>query len=99
MDFTKLSGAISNLLKNEAVVNSLLMLLLPFLSNVIVLAANAVSSEDGHKMVRVACRLVLDLEWKLRVSVLASPSEFDDHVLDELIEACKEIEPGYVAIA
>lgn len=99
MDFKKITGAIGSLVSKEAVVNPFLMMMLGFLSNILVIAAGSASTEEGHKMVRVVCRLILDMEWKLRASVNASPSEFDDKVLDEFIEACREIEPGYVPVA
>lgn len=98
MDLSKLTGQIGNLFSKEAIVNPMLMFALGFVSNIIVIAAGLVNTEDGHKMVRVGARTIMDLEWKLRESVNASPSQFDDKLLDEFIEACKEIEPGYVPV-
>jgi hypothetical protein len=98
MDLSKLTGQIGNLFSKEALVNPVLLLALGFVSNIIVIAAGLASSEDGHKLVRVGARTIMDMEWKLRKSVNESPSQFDDKLLDEFIEACKEIEPGYVPV-
>jgi hypothetical protein len=93
-----IAGVIGGLMTKEGPHNPTLMAALTFTSDILVLAASQTSSEEGKKLVRVAARLALDLEWKLRPSIDASPSEFDNKILDEFIEACKEIEPGYVAV-
>jgi hypothetical protein len=95
----KVTGTIGDLMSKEAIVNPILMLALGFLSNLLVVAANEADGEEGKKMVRVAARTIMNMEWKLRAAVDASPTPFDNRVLDEFIEACREIEPGYVPVA
>jgi hypothetical protein len=96
---TKMGGAMGELFKKEALVNPLLSLAISFLSSLLTVASNSVEGEEGKKFVRVGARTILNMEWKLRESVNASPSQWDDKILDEFIESCKEIEPGYVAVS
>lgn len=93
-----IAGKIGDLISKEAVVNPILMVALSFLSNILVSAASQADSEEGRKLVRVGARTILNMEWKLRAAVDASPSPFDNKILDEFIEACQEIEPGYVPV-
>lgn len=91
----KVGNMVSDLKIKEGVSNAFLMLILNYLDDLLLAAASQTSSPEGHKLVRVGARTVLNLEWKLRQSVNVSPTQFDDKILDEFIEACKEIEPGY----
>ena len=95
----KIAGRVGDLMSKEAIVNPILMVALTFLSNILLVASSQADSEEGKKLVRVGARTILNMEWKLRAAVDASPTEFDNRILDEFIEACNQIEPGYVAVS
>lgn len=97
--FEKLGGIVSQLKAKEGVFNPILLVAMSFLSDVIYMAAAQQQSEEGQKLVRVAARTIMNLEWKLRKSVDESPTPYDNKILDEFIEACRQIEPGYVPVA
>lgn len=94
----KFGGIVGSLLPKEGIKNSVVNFILQYLSNVLVMASGQAETEIGQKMLRSAAVTVLQWEWKLRASVQVSPTSFDDTILDELVEACKEIVPGFVPV-
>jgi len=80
--------------------NALLELVVGQLDKVIVAVEKSlVDGELGDKILKSTCRTILDFEKELRAAIVASPSEWDDKVLDELIEAAKAVVPDYVPIS
>ena len=98
---SKLGGIIGNLMVKEGNANPLLASVLSFMSNGLTFAANAVEAEsdEARKYVHASARTFLNYEFALRKAVDASATPWDNLILDELVEACKEIEPGYVAVS
>jgi len=97
MDFSKLGGMVGTILTKENGKNPVVMLILSQFSTLLSFAAG-LTEHEAHAYVRVSARLILNLEWKLRQAVNASETQYDDAILNEFVEACREVEPGYVPV-
>jgi hypothetical protein len=70
--------------------NELLLLLMGFISNIIVLAYGS-ANVTIKKLVRVLMFAVKEYEAELKKWVNSTPNEYDDKLVDELLEALEDI--------
>ena len=73
--------------------NPLLLIMMGYISNALLMLENQVSDENVamKKALRVAMYGVLEFEPELRAAVIASPTPYDDRLVDELLEVANEI--------
>lgn len=93
MDILK---SITKVLSAEGASNPFLLAILSQLSTLGSFAIGQQGPKAQH-YAKIASRTLLDFEEPLRKSVLASPSAFDDTILNEAIEIAQSLVPGYVA--
>lgn len=70
--------------------NELLLLLMGFISNIIVLAYGS-ANPTIKKLVRIIMFAVKEYETELKNWVNSTPNEYDDKLVDELLEALEDI--------
>jgi hypothetical protein len=70
--------------------NELLLLLMGFISNIIILAYGS-ANLTIKKLVRIIMFAVKEYETELREWVNKTPNEYDDKLVDELLEALEDI--------
>ncbi len=95
---SKFLEALKGVMSKEGAQNTLLALLIGRISEGAELAKGLTNFEESLH-VKVACRTLLDYEELLRKSVNESPSQWDDMILNEVIEVAHSIVPGYIPVA
>lgn len=75
------------------ITNPVILLLLGYVSNILLLIEKQASGTNPtiKKAFRITMFAVNEFEPELRAAVVASPTDFDDKLIDELLEAADEI--------